>query len=51
MFFDQIVGTLILLIFIEAIIDNRNLQPNPMNPLLIGLCATAVGLAFGNHGG
>ncbi|CBY38561.1 unnamed protein product [Oikopleura dioica] len=51
MFFDQIVGTLILLIFIEAIIDDKNLKPNPMNPLLIGLCATAVGLAFGNHGG
>jgi glycerol uptake facilitator-like aquaporin len=51
MFFDQIVGTVILLIFIEAIIDDRNLQPNPMNPLLIGLCATAVVLAFVNHGG
>ena len=51
MFFDQIIGTMILVTLIAAITDEKNLMPNAANPLLIGLTATAIGLAYGNHGG
>jgi glycerol uptake facilitator protein len=49
---DQIIGTAFLLIFVAAIIDNRNTAPLAnMGPFLIGLAVLAIGLSFGTGAG
>src|SRR5271157_5584268 len=51
-FFDQVIGTALLLLLIFAISDERN-QPPPPNlaPLVVGLIVVAIGVSFGKlHG-
>ena len=51
-FFDQIVGTAILVALIAALIDGRNLAPKGnVSALLIGLVVAAIGLAYGTNAG
>jgi glycerol uptake facilitator protein len=49
---DQIVGTMFLLMFVVAVIDNRNaaVQSN-LAPLVIGLAVAAIGMSFGANAG
>jgi glycerol uptake facilitator protein len=51
-FFDQVVGTGLLLLLIFAITDEFNLPPGAnMAPLMIGLVVVAIGMSFGGmHG-
>ena len=51
-FFDQVVGTALLLLLIFAIIDEFNLPPGAnMTPLMVGLVVVAIGMSFGGmHG-
>jgi glycerol uptake facilitator protein len=51
-FFDQMVGTAILLLLIFAITDERNSPPGAnMTPAVIGLLVVAIGMSFGGmHG-
>ncbi len=51
-FFDQMVGTAILLLLIFAITDERNSPPGAnMTPVVIGLLVVAIGMSFGGmHG-
>ena len=51
-FFDQVVGTGLLLLLIFAISDEFNLPPGAnMAPLMIGLVVVAIGMSFGGmHG-
>jgi glycerol uptake facilitator protein len=51
-FLDQIIGTAILLIFVFALIDDRNLiPPASLGPLMIGLVVVLIGMSFGGlHG-
>ncbi len=51
-FFDQVVGTALLLLLIFAIVDEFNMPPGAnMAPLMIGLVVVAVGMSFGGmHG-
>jgi len=51
MFFDQVVGTFILVSTVMALTDPRNASPPGMAPLFIGLSATAVGIAYGGNAG
>jgi len=51
MFFDQVVGTFILVSTVLALTDPRNAYPPGMAPLFIGLSATAVGVAYGGNAG
>lgn len=51
MFFDQIVGTAVLMLGIMAMTDSKNANPGGVAPLCIGLTATAVGLTFGANAG
>lgn len=47
-FFDQIVGTALLMICILAIFDQSNLHPsNGLIPLALGALLTALGMSFG----
>ena len=47
-FFDQVVGTAILLLVIFALSDERNMPPGAnLAPVLVGLTAVAVGMSFG----
>ncbi|KRX92759.1 Aquaporin-9 [Trichinella pseudospiralis] len=52
-FFDQVVGTAILLMVIVAVTDERNMEvPKAIGPLLIGLAIFSVASGFGyNCGG
>jgi len=51
-FFDQVIGTALLLLLIFAIADERNLPSPPyLAPLVVGLIVVAIGLCFGKlHG-
>lgn len=51
-FFDQVVGTALLLLLILAITDERNAPPGAnLAPLMIGLVVVAIGISFGGmHG-
>jgi len=51
-FFDQVLGTALLLFCIFAIIDERNLPPGSnLTPPLIGLSVVMIGMSFGSlHG-
>ncbi|MER7117193.1 MIP/aquaporin family protein [Saccharomonospora azurea] len=51
-FFDQIVGTAILVLAIASLIDSRNQAPQSnFGPWAIGFVVTAVGLSFGTNAG
>ncbi len=51
-FFDQVIGTALLLLLIFAIGDERNLPPQAnLAPLVVGLIVVAIGFSFGKlHG-
>jgi glycerol uptake facilitator protein len=51
-FFDQVIGTALLLLLIFAITDDFNAPPGPaLAPLMIGLVVVAIGMSFGGmHG-
>jgi glycerol uptake facilitator protein len=51
-FFDQVIGTALLLLLIFAIGDERNLPPQAnLAPLVVGLIVVAIGVSFGKlHG-
>jgi glycerol uptake facilitator protein len=51
-FFDQVLGTALLLLLICALSDDRNLAPPGwLGPLLVGLVVVAIGMSFGSlHG-
>lgn len=51
MFFDQVIGTFILVSTVMALTDPRNANPPGLAPLFIGLSATAVGVAYGGNAG
>ncbi len=46
-FFDQVLGTALLLLLVLAITDQRNQPPAQLEPLLIGLVVVAIGMSFG----
>ncbi len=51
-FFDQVLGTALLLMLVLAVTDDRN-QPAPAwaTPILVGLIVVAIGISFGRlHG-
>ncbi len=51
-FFDQVVGTALLVGLIFAVVDKFNAQPGAnMAPLIIGLIVLAIGIAFGGMNG
>ncbi len=51
-FFDQIIGTAILLFLICAVTDNRNNAPVAwMAPFVVGLIVVAIGMAWGTNAG
>jgi glycerol uptake facilitator protein len=51
-FFDQIVGTALLLGLILAVVDKLNAQPGAnMAPFIIGLIVVAIGMSFGGMNG
>jgi glycerol uptake facilitator protein len=51
-FFDQVVGTALLLLLIFALSDERNMPPAAnLSPVLVGLAVVAIGMSFGGmHG-
>lgn len=50
-FFDQVIGTALLLLLIFAISDERNMLPGNLAPVLVGLVVVAIGMSFGGlHG-
>jgi glycerol uptake facilitator protein len=51
-FFDQVLGTALLLLLICALSDDRNLAPPGwLGPLLVGLVVVVIGMSFGSlHG-
>jgi len=51
MWFDQVVGTTVLILGIMAMTDGKNANPGGLAPLTIGLTATTVGLTFGANAG
>ena len=51
-FFDQVVGTALLVGLIYAVVDKLNAQPGSnLGPLIIGLLVVAVGISFGGMNG
>jgi glycerol uptake facilitator protein len=51
-FFDQVLGTALLVGLIYAVIDKLNTQPGSnLGPLIIGLLVVAVGISFGGMNG
>jgi glycerol uptake facilitator protein len=51
-FFDQVLGTFLLVYLILAIVDARNSPPlSNMAPLIIGLLVVAIGMSFGVDAG
>jgi glycerol uptake facilitator protein len=49
---DQIVGTAFLLMFVVAVIDNRNAAVGSnLTPLVIGLAVAAIGMSYGANAG
>lgn len=51
LFFDQVIGTWILITVIFSVTDKRNANPGGAAPLLIGLAACTIGLSYGANGG
>ena len=51
MFFDEVLGAGVLVTTVFSTTDPFNANPPGMAPLLIGLSATAMGLAFGPNSG
>lgn len=50
--FDQIVGTFFLLLFIQAIIDSKNVAVKAnLAPFMVGLAVAAIGMSFGTGAG
>jgi glycerol uptake facilitator protein len=50
-FFDQVIGTALLLLLIFAITDERNQPIGDLGPILIGLVVVGIGMSFGGmHG-
>lgn len=51
-FFDQVIGTALLMLLIFAVVDEGNMPPQSnLGPLIIGLIVVAIGLSFGKlHG-
>lgn len=50
-FFDQVLGTALLLMLIFAITDERNQPSSFLTPILVGLVVVAIGMGFGGmHG-
>ena len=51
-FFDQVIGTFFLLLFVFAISDNLNLGPRAnLAPLIVGLAVGAIGMSYGANAG
>jgi glycerol uptake facilitator protein len=51
-FFDQVVGTALLVGLIFAVVDKLNAQPGAnLAPLIIGLLVVAIGISFGGMNG
>jgi glycerol uptake facilitator protein len=51
-FIDQVIGTFFLLLFVLAIIDNKNCGPQSnMGPFMIGMAVAAIGMSFGVNAG
>ncbi|PAV72223.1 hypothetical protein WR25_00047 [Diploscapter pachys] len=50
-FFDQLVGTGLLVFFIVAILDRRNRIPQAAHPLLIGFVVMMIGMSYGMNVG
>jgi glycerol uptake facilitator protein len=51
-FFDQVVGTALLLGLILAVVDKLNAAPGAnLSPLIIGLIVVAIGMSFGGMNG
>jgi glycerol uptake facilitator protein len=51
-FIDQVIGTFFLLLFVLAIVDNKNLGPQSnMGPFMIGMAVAAIGMSFGVNAG
>ena len=51
MFFDQVIGTFMLVSTVMSTTDPKNAFPPGLAPLFIGLSATAVGVAYGGNAG
>jgi len=51
LFYDQALGTFILVMVIFAVTDDKNTSPGNAAPILIGLAACVVGLSYGVNGG
>ena len=50
-FFDQVLGTALLLFLVLALSDERNQPSGILTPILVGLVVVAIGISFGNmHG-
>ncbi len=51
-FFDQVLGTFLLVYLIMAIVDTRSTPPlSNLAPLIIGLVVVAIGMSFGTNAG
>jgi len=48
---DQVFTTMIFVSTVFAVVDPKNTNPKGLGPLLIGLAAAALGMAFGANGG
>jgi glycerol uptake facilitator protein len=46
-FFDQVLGTALLLFLIFAVTDERNNPPGALAPLVVGLIVVAIGMSYG----
>merc|ERR1711935_669144 len=51
LFYDQALGTFILLMVIFATTDSKNASPGNGAPVVIGLAACVIGLSYGVNGG
>jgi glycerol uptake facilitator protein len=50
-FFDQVVGTALLVGLIFAVVDKFNAQVSNLAPIVIGLIVVAIGISFGGMNG
>ena len=51
LFYDQALGTFILVMVIFATTDSKNASPGNVAPIVIGIAACVIGLAYGVNGG